>query len=107
MECVGYDNAFQLELCEKFPLWVPPPRKPRGSGKSSAKQSKVAGRKRKRERSPDSDVDLNPKNEDESELEATGQREEREFDDFSGDEDDAAEVLTYRHGGTRSRPIYI
>ena len=97
MECVGYDNAFQLELCEKFPLWVPPPKKSRGSRKSSPKKSKVtvAGRKRKRDESPGSDHS-NLKNEDESEREATGE--------LSEDED---EVPTYRPRGTRSRPICL
>ena len=110
MECVGYDNAFQLELCEKFPLWVPPPKrssksksskksKSRVSGKSPTKDSKVAGRKRKREESlSDSD---DGRNEDESE-EATGRR---EIDNLSEDEDH--EVLTYRPRGTRSRPICL
>jgi hypothetical protein len=84
MECVGYDNNFQLELCNKFPLWVPPPRKPRPSGK-----------KRKRDESPDLD---NNSNEDE-ELEA--RREESE--EASADEN----VLTYRPRGTRSRPICL
>ncbi|KAF8815779.1 hypothetical protein BYT27DRAFT_7230127 [Phlegmacium glaucopus] len=96
MQCVGYDNAFQLDLCAKFPLWVPPPRKARGSGKSSAKKSKAAavraGRKRKREESPDQQ-----------------EEEEHELDELSEDsgEDLTEEVLTYKPRGTRSRPIYI
>ena len=49
MECVDYDDDFQRQLCDKFPLWVPPPKQTRGSGKSSPKKSKLAGRKRKRE----------------------------------------------------------
>lgn len=65
MECVDYDNAFQLELCDKFPLWVPPPTRKRtsqGPRKSPAKKFKAtshAGRKRKRKESLDSDVELN------------------------------------------------
>ena len=95
MECVGYDNAFQLELCENFPLYVPPPKKTRGSGKSSPKKSKVAGRKRKREESPNSDF----KNDDEREF-GSGE----DFDDISEDE---GKVLTYTSRGTRSRPIIL
>jgi hypothetical protein len=96
MECVDYDNNFQLQLCNKFPLWAPPPKKPRASGKTSPQKSKLAGRKRKREESPDLD---NDSNEDEGELEAGhGRRGESEV---SEDE----EVLTYRPRGTRSRPI--
>ena len=83
MGCVGYDNAFQLEICEKFPLWASPPKRTRGSGKSSPKKSKMAGRKRKREETPDSEND--------EREEATG-----EFNNLSEDED---EVLTYRPRG--------
>ena len=97
MECVGYDNNFQLELCDKFRLWVPPPKPPRSSRKSH-KISKLAGRKRKREESPDFDDDLN---EDEEGLEASGRG--RESEDLSEDE----EVLTYTPRGTRSRPICL
>ncbi|KAF6743549.1 hypothetical protein DFP72DRAFT_932875 [Ephemerocybe angulata] len=32
MKCVGYDAAFQREIAEKAPLYVPRPRKPRCSG---------------------------------------------------------------------------
>ena len=100
MECVDYDNNFQLELCDKFPLWVPPPKQPRSSGKSSPKKSKLAGRKRKRDENPDFDDD--DSNEDERELEeASGGRGESE--DPSVDE----EVLTYTPRGTRSRPICL
>ena len=95
MECVDYDDNFQCQLCDKFPLWVPPPKQTRGSGKSSPKKSKLAGRKRKREESPDFN------DEDEGELEASGGRGESE--DLSEDE----EVLTYTPRGTRSRPICL
>lgn len=135
MECVGYDNAFQLELCEKFPLWVPSPRTPKGSGKkrSSPKKSKIAGRKRKREESSDSDS----QNDDEREFEGkssskktkvTGRKrtkreensdsdsndDEREFEastgwkgNFNGLSEDEDDVLTYTPRGTRSRPICL
>ena len=99
MECVGYDNAFQLELCDKFPLWVPPPRRPKGSGKSAPKKSKVAGQKRKREESPGSNFE----NDDEREYDANSSRRSK-FKHLSEDEDD---VLTYAPRGTRSRPICL
>jgi hypothetical protein len=95
MECVGYDNNFQLELCDKFPLWVPPPKKPRGSNKSSSKKSKLAGRKRKREESPDFELD--------NDLNEDGRSGDSEPEHVSEDE----EVLTYRPRGTRSRPICL
>jgi uncharacterized protein DUF6697 len=85
MKCVGYDNDFQRELCNKFPLWVPPPRKPKGSGKSMPKKkSQAAGRKRKREESLDSDNERGF----EGNTSLGG-----EFDDLSEDED---QVPTYR-----------
>ena len=101
MECVGYDNAFQLELCDKFPLWVPPPRRPKDSGKSTPKKSKVsqAGHKRKREESPGSESE----NDDEREYDANTSRLGK-FKHLSKDEDD---LLTYTPRGTRSRPIYL
>ena len=101
MECVGYDNAFQLRLCDEFPLWIPPPKKrrnPQGSSDSSAKKSTATGRvgrKRKREESPTLDKDEN-----ESELEAADGQEPK-FDYLSEDED---EELVYIPRGTRSRP---
>ena len=107
MECVGYDNAFQLELCDKFPLWVPPTKaskapksskKRRGSGKSPTKSSKVAGRKRKRGESfADSDDDRN-------EVESEGATGSAEIDNLSEDEEEGP---TYRPRGTRSRPICL
>jgi hypothetical protein len=133
MECVGYDNAFQIELCEKFPLFVPPPKTPRGSGKSSLKKRKVAGRKHKREESVDSD----PQTDNEREFKGksspkkskvAGRKRKREetpnldsesnderefeaatgwggnFDDLSEDE---AQGPTYTPRGTRSRPIIL
>ena len=97
MECVDYDNDFQRELCEKFPLWVPPPRKPKGSGKSSSsKKSKLAGFKRKREES----FDFDSGSDDERRFEVKTDR-KGDFDDLSQDED---EVLSYTPRGTRSRP---
>lgn len=107
MECVGYDNDFQLELCDKFPQWVAPPRKPRGSGNlSSAKKSKGAVRtshKRKREDSPESEGDeLNSEDKDlESDLKVTIRKKPKhsEYEDEKG--------LTYKPRGTRSRPVCI
>jgi hypothetical protein len=101
MECVGYDNDFQLELCDKFPRWVPPPRNPKGSGKkssskkSSPKKTQVAGRKRKREDSESLDSDDNRR------FAAWGE----DFD--LSDSEDEDEVPTYRPRGTRSRPICL
>ena len=101
MECVGYDNAFQLELCDKFPLWVPPPRRPKGSGKSAPKKSNVAGQKRKREESPGSDFEI--ENDDEREYDANTSRRGK-FKHLSENDDD---VPTYTPRGTRSRPICL
>ena len=89
MECVGYDNDFQLDLCEKFPLW----KLSKGSGKSSPKKSQVAGLKRKREEN----LDFDSWSDDERKFEAkTGRR-----GNLSDDKDN---VPTYTPQGTRSRP---
>jgi hypothetical protein len=108
MQCVSYDSAFQLELCNKFPLYV-------SSRKSSSKKSKVTGRhgKRKREESPGSDS-----NDDEREFKGKSSpkkskvahkrkrpsSDSQDSDDLFEDEDD---VPTYRSRGTRSRPICL
>ena len=105
MECVGYDNDFQLELCQKFPLWVPPPRKAKGSGKSSsAKKTKSAGLKRKRELREES-LDFDSGSDDERKFDVkTGKRGKFDLDDLSQDEDEGP---AYTPRGTRSRPNYI
>lgn len=103
MECVGYDNTFQLELCDKFPLWVPPPKKkPQGSRRvdHSAKKS-LATNPRKRKRKWEENPDLKDENEGESEA---ADWQEPKFD--SEHEDDIQE-LTYIPRGTRSRPICL
>src|SRR4051812_15673889 len=61
MKCVGYDNAFQLEICEKFASYIPPPpkarkaanaTKPPGQKQNKAPAtSKIRGKKRKRQSS--------------------------------------------------------
>lgn len=62
MKCVGYDNDFQRDLSEKFPVWVPPPPKTkktpgngnRAAGKTKAGNQKPRLKKRKREVAPES-----------------------------------------------------
>jgi len=55
LNCIGYDRAFQLELCDKFPLWVSPPpkkkkaKKPKKSTKKGTKKESttpVKGRRK-------------------------------------------------------------
>ncbi|KAF9558415.1 hypothetical protein CPC08DRAFT_667608 [Agrocybe pediades] len=96
MKCVGYDNAFQLELCEKFASYVPPPKppKPDNATKPSSQKRKKAqnspktqGKKQKR-KSSERDHDLDDQD---------GEREES--DDYEG-----VEWKMYKNRGTRSRP---
>ncbi|KDR74295.1 hypothetical protein GALMADRAFT_575368 [Galerina marginata CBS 339.88] len=121
-KCVGYHNAFQLQLCEKFPLWVPRPRKPRGSNKQGKNKSAkpkskpklkapndeeapvARGRKRKRSASPDSDL-TEPESED-SDQDEKPTKEQLEFHDFSSDEETGLDHA-YKSKGTRSRPIRL
>lgn len=39
MKCIGYDEVFQLQLCDKFPHWVPPIRRPRAKKAPSPNDS--------------------------------------------------------------------
>jgi hypothetical protein len=105
MECVGYDNTFQLELCDKFPLWVPPSKqKPQGSRNYSAKKSSATSpRKRKRKPEENSNLDVDLKDENESESGAADWQEPK----FDSEHEDDIQELTYIPRGTRSRPICL
>lgn len=46
LKCVGYDEAFQREIHDEFPNWVPPP--PRPKGEKGKKVKAKTGQKRKR-----------------------------------------------------------
>ncbi|KAJ3513374.1 hypothetical protein NLJ89_g2991 [Agrocybe chaxingu] len=101
MKCVGYDKKFQQELCEKFPHYVPRPRKSRKGGPIGVKASGTGsrGRKRKRSESPDFAQDSDPESEDEK---SSGGK----FIQVS-DEEQEEEELVYRSRGTKSRPIRL
>ncbi|KDR74308.1 hypothetical protein GALMADRAFT_575930 [Galerina marginata CBS 339.88] len=105
MKCVGYDKAFQRELCEKLKSWVPPPRKKRGTKppgqkNRNAKSKPVkgarkapavqVGQKRKRANSVESEL---------TEIESEDDEEETFEFKFSGKKE-----LAYRPRGTKSRP---
>ena len=48
MKCVGYDNNFQRELSEKFPVWVPaPPKEKKQKKEKPPKRESTAVRKTK------------------------------------------------------------
>ncbi|KIM42723.1 hypothetical protein M413DRAFT_444394 [Hebeloma cylindrosporum] len=113
LKCVDYDLPFQLELCKKFPLWVPRPRKPRGSKKSAKKPARAkrttnsqsrGGRKRKRSESllseltelDDEPSDNEPRMKKDLEMDI--------MDIYASDSDDEP---IYTSKGTRSRPICL
>ncbi|KAF4615941.1 hypothetical protein D9613_011357 [Agrocybe pediades] len=101
MKCVGYDNAFQLEICEKFASYIPPPpkarkaanaTKPPGQKQNKAPAtSKIRGKKRKRQSS---------KNDHDSDN-TDG---EREWAAEESDGHEGVELKVYKNRGTRSRP---
>ncbi|KAF9558416.1 hypothetical protein CPC08DRAFT_559716 [Agrocybe pediades] len=101
MKCVGYDNAFQLEICEKFASYVPPPpkarkasnaTKPPGQKQNKAPAtSKTRGKKRKRQSS---------KNDHDSDN-TDGKR---EWAAEESDGHEGVELKMYKNRGTRSRP---
>ncbi|KAF4615940.1 hypothetical protein D9613_011356 [Agrocybe pediades] len=108
MKCVGYDNAFQLELGEKFAAYVPPPpppkaakadkgpKPPRQKQKKAQATSKTPGNKRKRQSSESVA----------SQSDSDSTDEEGEWEAEQSDEDDDGFALKrYRNKGTRSRPI--
>jgi len=63
MQCIGYDRTFQLELCEKFPQWTPPPKeekhkKSKNNTKKGVKKERKTPAKGKRKRvESDSELD--------------------------------------------------
>lgn len=98
MQCVSYDAAFQRNLSETFPTWVPPPKsksekKKSGREKQNPTQaSKMTSKKRKREdvqttdsENLDDNEDINPENHKEA--------------------GDSGPIYITR--GTRSRPIQV
>lgn len=108
LKCIGYDAPFQRNLAEKFPTWVPTPKKPKAekgqkatknikadkkgnpTGKAPTRAPKKSGEKRKR-------VDLESDGEDSDE--------ELEYYDEEEEEEELEPVYTSR--GTRSRPIQV
>ncbi|KAJ3513373.1 hypothetical protein NLJ89_g2990 [Agrocybe chaxingu] len=116
MKCVDYDTEFQLELYERFPAWVPAPRKPRkkkgdtegeSKGKKSVKKEKTkaaagltaVSKKRKRDELSDSESDL-------TELESEDEPEHR-VEEGEMEDGEPLEELLYKSKGTRSRPICL
>ena len=107
LKCVDYDLPFQLELCKKFPRWVPPPRRPKGSKKDPIKpagaktmtNSQSRGRKRKRAESILSELD------DEESDNESRMKENPEIDMMDISDDDSTPIYTSK--GTRSRPICL
>ncbi|KAF8164763.1 hypothetical protein B0H34DRAFT_210332 [Crassisporium funariophilum] len=105
MKCVAYDNAFQLQLCEKFPNWVAPQRKSRKPKTLKPKKEMTRGSatKRKRERSESSDRVKAESEEEEAEDEETWESGAEDKVDESGMDVES----TYIPHGTRSRPIIL
>ncbi|KDR74309.1 hypothetical protein GALMADRAFT_250113 [Galerina marginata CBS 339.88] len=114
MKCVGYDEAFQRELCEKLQHWVPPPPrkkkgdKPAPAGKNQNAKAKPAkgarkapavhdqvGQKRKRANSVESEL---------TEIES---EDDADFNEEIFELSDEEEERAYRPRGTKSRPICL
>jgi hypothetical protein len=90
LKCVGYDEAFQREIHEKFQDWVQPPlpEKNGKKGKTGSKGRKAADPRVPKRKQPAEDV----VDSDDSEIPETDGEEE------------AAEDLVYVPKGTKSRP---
>ena len=120
MKCVGYDYGFQLDLCAKFPSWIPPPppkRLQKNAGKKrkekrvvqegeeilATSSSRSKGKKRKRSVTPESESG------DESESpHARVDEDSMVWDDEEPEEDPEKKVINnIRTRGTKSRPILL
>lgn len=100
MQCIGYDAAFQRNLAEIFPAWVPPPPKSKSEKKkldrkkqNTTHASKRSSEKRKREALQTTD----------SELEISEDIHEDINPDNHEEKGDSGPIYIAR--GTRSRPI--
>jgi len=116
MKSVAYDNAFQLQICDKFPSFVPPPKKPKKpkdmctggkkqkqnpnqkteNGKNpsdSSTRPSAGGKKRKRLETPES----------ESEEDTKHWASNPNFSDIEKSD----ESRRYKNRGTISRPIIL
>ena len=94
LKCVGYDEAFQREVHEKFQTWVPPPPREKGAGKGKTgskgrNTGNLRGKQRGQKRKRDEEVITES---DDSEVPE------------SEDEKDEAEDVIYVPTGTKSRP---
>jgi hypothetical protein len=110
MKCIEYDLPFQLELCKKFPLWVPSLRKPKGSKKdpkkpAGAKTANSQSRGRKRKRSESLLSELTELNDEASDNELRTKDEDLEMNFMDVSDDDSKPIYTSK--GTRSRPICL
>jgi hypothetical protein len=90
---VGYEEAFQRELCTKFRTWVAPPMKQKKGKKTSKKTPKASAS------AASGVVRLGKRKQADRELSDDGS--EPDLDD--DEEENAAEVV-YRPRGTKSRP---
>lgn len=105
MKCVGYDSAFQRNIAQKFPTWVPKPSKAKGqkSNKRKAEQKpKTNGKPNKRPKHEEDDVDftmVHSDSDDDSE-----EHEEYEEEEEEGPDDEVLNPWRYISKGTRSRP---
>lgn len=111
LKCVDYDLPFQLELCKKFPLWVPPPRKPKGNKKDPKKSARAntttnsQSRGRKRKRSESLLSELAELDDEESDNEPRTKGKDLGVDIMDISDDDSKPIYTSK--GTRSRPICL
>jgi len=118
MKCVGYDYGFQLDLCAKFPSWIPPPPPTKRLQKNAGKKRKEKrvvqegeenlatsskGKKRKRSVTPERESG------DESESpHARVDQDSMVWDDEEPEEDPEKKVINnIRTRGTKSRPILL
>jgi hypothetical protein len=90
LKCVGYDEAFQREVHEKYQTWVPPPPREKGAGKGKTgskgrKTGDPRGQKRKRDE------------------EIIAESDDSEVPESEGEKDETDDVV-YVPSGTKSRP---
>ncbi|KAF9457402.1 hypothetical protein BDZ94DRAFT_1273316 [Collybia nuda] len=103
MKCVGYDTAFQRNLAEKFPTWVPPPSKTKGEKKTKAKKNGAGGKLTPKQASK---ANSNKRKQEDLELSDSEVSTSDEVD-YSENDQEGHNESGYVPRGTRSRPIQL
>jgi len=106
MKCLAYDNAFQVQRCEKFPSWLELEKERQKQKQEEKKRAQKAPSAPPRN-VPNTVVRV-PKRKHSEMLDSYFEEEEEELDyGEDGSDFDHEPELYYKRRGTRSRPIAL